>query len=221
MGDVSGVNDAVAAVEDLSEGNLDGALGHAILAVPVAKPLKGGKMIKEAVEEGGESAAKRTAAKQADEVAPPAPRKPAAGASPKPKPKPAAGAPGRRWKPTDFEGRRVFQRDDLIDVTGRDKLGRTNVTRMKRGLAPLGPDGKPLNLHHTTQRNDGSLAELTQTFHQKNSRVIHINSNKIPSGINRREFNQIKRRYWKARANDFAGHPFDTSFVPPSLNGTR
>ncbi|MBP3041551.1 hypothetical protein J9303_19090 [Bacillaceae bacterium Marseille-Q3522] len=35
---------------------------------------------------------------------------------------------------------------------------------MKKGLAPLGPDEKPINLHHTIQRNTSSIAEVTQSF---------------------------------------------------------
>ena len=71
------------------------------------------------------------------------------------------------------------------------------------GLAPIGPDGKPVNLHHTTQMDDGSLAEVGQRFHQKNGKVIHINPNTIPSGIDRRAFDNLKRRYWRQRARDF------------------
>ncbi|WP_082355222.1 HNH/ENDO VII family nuclease [Bacillus sp. FJAT-22090] len=44
----------------------------------------------------------------------------------------------------------------------KDARGRTNLERMKKGLAPLGPDGKHINLHHTTQINENSIAEVTQ-----------------------------------------------------------
>lgn len=74
---------------------------------------------------------------------------------------------------------------------------------MKQGLSPIGPDGKSLNLHHMTQRNESSIAELTATFHQQNSSVIHINPNTIPSGIDRKQFDKWKRDYWKHRAKDF------------------
>ncbi|NRG46588.1 hypothetical protein HRF87_17695 [Bacillus sp. CRN 9] len=74
---------------------------------------------------------------------------------------------------------KVYQRDDIIDPNMKDPMGRTNLDRMKKGLAPLGPDGKSINLHHTTQRNSSSIAEVTQTFHQKNSAVIHINPNLV------------------------------------------
>lgn len=106
-------------------------------------------------------------------------------------------------KTTEFKNVKVYQRDDIIDPNMKDARGRTNLERMKKGLAPLGPDGKSVNLHHTTQRNESSIAEVTQTFHQENSSIIHINPNTIPSGINRTEFNKWRTEYWKNRAKDY------------------
>ena len=107
------------------------------------------------------------------------------------------------WKPTKFSGKKVYQRNDLIDPNLVDGKGRTNIQRMEQGLAPIGSDGKSINLHHTTQMDDGPVAEVTSTFHYENYRVIHINPNTIPSGIDRDAFNAWKRDYWKARATDF------------------
>ncbi|MFI2857647.1 HNH/ENDO VII family nuclease [Paenibacillus sp. JSM ZJ436] len=106
-------------------------------------------------------------------------------------------------KTTQFKNVKVYQRDDIINQNMKDARGRTNLERMQKGLAPLGPDGKSINLHHMTQRNESSIAEVTQTFHKDNSSVIHINPNTIPSGINRSEFNKWRTDYWKNRANDF------------------
>ncbi|MFA9560378.1 HNH/ENDO VII family nuclease [Evansella sp. AB-rgal1] len=106
-------------------------------------------------------------------------------------------------KTTQFKNVKVYQRDDIINPNMKDSRGRTNLERMKKGLAPLGPDGKSINLHHTTQRNESSIAEVTQTFHKNNSFVIHINPNTMRSGINRSEFNKWRTDYWKNRANDF------------------
>ncbi|WKE65259.1 HNH/ENDO VII family nuclease [Gallaecimonas kandeliae] len=54
------------------------------------------------------------------------------------------------------------------------------------------------------QTQDGPIAEVTQSFHQKNNKVIHINhGSNIPSGINRSEFDGWKKAYWKARAAGF------------------
>jgi hypothetical protein len=74
---------------------------------------------------------------------------------------------------------------------------------MEQGLAPIGSDGKSVNLHHMLQTNDSPIAEVTQTFHQQNSKVIHINPNTIPSGIDRVQFNNWRSSYWMNRANDF------------------
>nr|WP_280531546.1 HNH/ENDO VII family nuclease [Aeromonas veronii] len=84
-----------------------------------------------------------------------------------------------------------------------DARGRTNIQRMEKGLAPLDSNGDSINLHHMLQRQDGPLAEVTQSFHTDNRRVIHINSNETPSGIDRDVFNKWRSDYWKQRAKDF------------------
>ena len=110
----------------------------------------------------------------------------------------------------EFNGNKVYQRDDLIDPnivsSWKDKgvtVTGTNVERMASGRAPIGPDGKSIELHHTTQRQTSSIAETTYTFHKKNSKIIHINPNTISSGINRSEFNSWRGNYWENRAKDF------------------
>lgn len=106
--------------------------------------------------------------------------------------------------PIVVNGNKVYQRNDLIDPKYIDpKTGKTNLELMQSGRAPIGPDGNPINLHHMTQSQAGPIAELTQTFHQKNSSTIHVNTGDIPSGINRAEFSIWRRDYWKNRANDF------------------
>ncbi|PIT29888.1 hypothetical protein BGI40_05660 [Snodgrassella communis] len=105
--------------------------------------------------------------------------------------------------PIEFNGNKVYQRNDLFDPKLVDDKGRTNIQRMEKGLAPIGIDGNSINLHHMTQRQDGAIAEVTQSFHQQNSDKIHINPNTIPSGINRNQFNKWRSNYWKNRANDF------------------
>ncbi|TSB48632.1 hypothetical protein FN960_03140 [Alkalicoccobacillus porphyridii] len=117
-----------------------------------------------------------------------------------------AGYPNIYWnKVATFNGVKVYQRNDLIDPNLKDARGRTNIERMSKGLAPLGPDGKSINLHHTIQKHDGSIAEVTHTFHKTNSSIIHINPNTIPSGIDRKDFNKWRASYWKSRKNDFIG----------------
>ena len=106
--------------------------------------------------------------------------------------------------PVQFDGHKVFQRNDLFDPKYFDiRTGKTNVELMQAGRAPIGMDGKSINLHHMLQSDRGSIVEVTQTFHQKNSSVIHINPNTIPSGIDRGKFNKWRSNYWKNRANNF------------------
>ena len=108
-------------------------------------------------------------------------------------------------EPVQYAGNKVYQRNDLIEP-GRIDIGTglTNKQLMENGLAPFGPDGKKINLHHMLQTQSGPVAEVTQTFHQKNSSIIHINSGtQIPSGIDRVKFEKWKKEYWKSRALDF------------------
>ncbi|WP_372239766.1 DUF637 domain-containing protein [Pseudomonas sp. SCB32] len=115
-------------------------------------------------------------------------------------------------EPIQFSGNKVYQRDDLFDPNlvsswrdGGKVVSGTNIERMASGRAPIGVDGKSVNLHHTTQTQDGPIAEMTQTFHQQNSSVIHINPNTIPSGIDRIAFDKWKAQYWEQRAAGYGG----------------
>jgi filamentous hemagglutinin len=110
------------------------------------------------------------------------------------------------WTRNEFNGIRTYQRNDLINPSKVGPDGRTNLQRMEAGNAPLGPDGKPMNLHHMIQSADSPLAELTQSFHQKYSRTIHINPPTVPSGIDRVAFDTFRTQYWKQRALDFRGN---------------
>lgn len=74
---------------------------------------------------------------------------------------------------------------------------------MKKGKAPIGPDGRSIDAHHMLQTQHGPIAEMTKTFHQQYKKVIHINSNKVPSGINRDKFDSWRKQYWKNRAKEF------------------
>lgn len=107
------------------------------------------------------------------------------------------------WRVSEFKGSRVYQRDDLFDPHYVGPDGRTNLERMADGLTPYGTDGKKLNLHHMTQRNQSAIAELTHTMHKDWSKIIHINPNTIPSGINRSAFDRWRVAYWENRATDF------------------
>ncbi len=112
--------------------------------------------------------------------------------------------------PIQFSGNKVYQRNDLFDPNlqtswreGGKVITGSNAERMASGRAPIGVDGKSVNLHHMTQTQLGPIAEMTQSFHQTNSATIHINPNTIPSGIDRAAFDKWKVQYWQQRSADF------------------
>ena len=51
---------------------------------------------------------------------------------------------------------------------------------MSKGKAPVGKDGKPVELHHEGQASEGNLQE--------------------PSQIDRSKFKQQREQYWKDKA---------------------
>ena len=102
----------------------------------------------------------------------------------------------------DVNGKTVTMDDGIFDPNFTDKQGRTNIERMKQGLAPIGNDGKSVNIHHIDQTNDGPVMEIMATEHQKNYRLLHTNTGKYSSRINRKEFDKWRREYWKWRSNN-------------------
>ncbi|ASY66736.1 hypothetical protein SJ05684_b57540 (plasmid) [Sinorhizobium sojae CCBAU 05684] len=115
------------------------------------------------------------------------------------------------WTRKEVNGRKVYQRDDLIDPDKKGPDGRTNLERMQDGDPPIGPDNKPINLHHMTQDEPGPIAEVEQTFHKDNHRILHIYPNgqakigygSAPPPVDRAAFRTWSRQYWRTRAGDF------------------
>ncbi|WP_374204431.1 HNH/ENDO VII family nuclease [Streptomyces pseudogriseolus] len=108
------------------------------------------------------------------------------------------------WKLSEYDGQRVYQRDDPIDpdyFSPKDKYGRSNLKKMQQGIAPIGPDDKPINLHHMLQTQDGPIAEVTSSMHFGNYRQLHWKvGTDTPSGIDRNAFDAWKKLCWKDRA---------------------
>lgn len=107
------------------------------------------------------------------------------------------------WKDKQVNGKKVYQRDDLIDPNRVGPDGRTNLELMQNGEAPYGPDGKRIHLHHMTQEDNSPVAEVTQSFHDKYRSIIHIDPPTVRTRINRVKFRPVRKNYWKTRANDF------------------
>ena len=74
---------------------------------------------------------------------------------------------------------------------------------MKDGLAPIGPDGKPVSLHHADQTDFGPLVEMETMYHQENYSSLHSNTGQESSQIDRGTFDSYRESYWQARYADF------------------
>jgi len=79
-----------------------------------------------------------------------------------------------------------------------------NRERMQEGKAPIGKDGKPVELHHEGQQANGQTREMTQTEHRggENFRNNHPNTGQQPSQINRNQANNARRQHWKHKAKE-------------------
>ena len=119
---------------------------------------------------------------------------------------PAASKCARRFSsnakhcPSGNTCNKVLQSNELIDPNFVDTKGRTNIQRMKSGLAPIGPDGKSVNLHHVTQDPDGVIAELSATYHKSQHSELHTFLKPGEgSRINRELFDSWRTSYWRSR----------------------
>lgn len=76
---------------------------------------------------------------------------------------------------------------------------RLNGPPGKRGNAPIGDDGHPVELHHRGQRQDSILDEMTRTEHRGpgNFDRNHSNTGKDRSLIDRQLFDTQRREYWR------------------------
>jgi hypothetical protein len=72
---------------------------------------------------------------------------------------------------------------------------------MSKGKAPMGKDGKPVELHHPGQEK-GKVVDMTQTDHRggDNFKKNHTNTGKEPSKIDRKEFAKQRSEHWKNQA---------------------
>ena len=89
-------------------------------------------------------------------------------------PKSVAGVMNKSKRTVEVNGKTVIIDSKTFDPKLVDKQGRTNIQRMEQGLAPIGTDGKSVNMHHIDQTNEGPVMEITATEHQKNYSNLHI-----------------------------------------------
>jgi len=73
---------------------------------------------------------------------------------------------------------------------------------MSQGKAPVGTDGKPVELHHEGQASEGNPKEMTQAEHSggDNFAKNHANTGQQASQIGRAKFKQQRQKYWKDKS---------------------
>lgn len=86
-----------------------------------------------------------------------------------------------------------------IDLKMIDSKGRTNLQRMKQGLAPLDSNGISYELHHVGQKKDGTLAILTTTEHDNPALHGFLKESEAhAAGTN---WDAERQAFWKAFAS--------------------
>ncbi len=103
-----------------------------------------------------------------------------------------------KLKPMKINGKDSLIRKIDLDFVGDLEDGRTNIQRMRAGLAPLDKNGKSYELHHIGQKQDSPLAILTKGEHEHSS--LHLNGKK--SEIDRVKFAPERKRFWKTLAEE-------------------
>ncbi|WP_430876352.1 HNH/ENDO VII family nuclease [Gilliamella sp. G0441] len=117
-------------------------------------------------------------------------------------PDPSKGGIGYTYK--------IFQKDVNWDLI--DSKHRTNLDRALGGLAPIGADGKSINLHHSKQQAHGPLFELSATSHQQYGHTNALHPYRVTPNsdgtkfnpydpVDRKAFDVDRKQYWKDRAN--------------------
>jgi HNH/ENDO VII superfamily nuclease len=77
-----------------------------------------------------------------------------------------------------------------FDATSAD-----NITRMLNGKPPVGPDGKPVELHHRTRGPLSRLDEYSSTQHDE----LPLHEADFDTQVDRGEFDLQRSRYWVSR----------------------
>lgn len=85
-----------------------------------------------------------------------------------------------------------------IDLTRVDTKGRTNLERMKQGLAPQDSNGVSYELHHVGQKKDGTLAIMSQVEHD--NPAIHGFLQKTEAHAAGTNWDAERQAFWKAFA---------------------
>ena len=94
-----------------------------------------------------------------------------------------------------------------IDLDFVDDMGRTNLQRMKQGLAALDPAGNAYELHHIGQHADSTLAILTKAEHMQggNNLIWHTLGESTEVHAPGNTWNTQRQQFWKQLAYIMTG----------------
>lgn len=94
-----------------------------------------------------------------------------------------------------------------IDLNYIDDKGRTNLERIRQGLAALDGNGIPYELHHIGQKVDSTLAILTKSEHMQdgNNKIWHIFGSGTEVHGPGNNWDKQKKEFWKAVARSLEG----------------
>jgi len=102
----------------------------------------------------------------------------------------------KQAKKVRFNGRIVVKRRVF-------KCTPSNIAKMKKGKAPIGFDGKKVELHHLKQQKNGELVEMTKSEHNgKNYKTLHRYTKISEIDDRNTKFAKFREDWWKNRAND-------------------
>jgi uncharacterized protein RhaS with RHS repeats len=131
-----------------------------------------------------------------------------------------------KYVPTTVSGRKVYQNtvdfdggipqhvDPIVAKTNPKvqvmlDAGASNYDLMNAGYAPIGSDGKQINLHHVLGQEPGPMVELLDGTHKKHYKPLHglvedgnsfRNNKKLKA-----QYEKFRKNYWKERAKSFKG----------------
>ncbi|MBL8743662.1 MAG: hypothetical protein JNK04_21280, partial [Myxococcales bacterium] len=111
----------------------------------------------------------------------------------------SSGLPASGQRSFAFGARLVEQRDALISLAASDKLGRSNLDRMRAGLAPLASCGLPLRL--TASAGAPSAFVEAPSASESDLGSLLRTPSKAGDGDADRKWMSA---YWRARAEGFA-----------------
>ena len=83
--------------------------------------------------------------------------------------------------------------------------GASNYDLMSKGYAPIGTDGKQINLHHVIGEEPGPMIELLDSTHKRYYKPLHGLIEEGNSFRNnrllKRQYEKFRRNYWKKEQN--------------------